>query len=76
MPKINGVKKFIYLGKKYVIFLSKKLFKEKSAIDKIKKTEPSPRKNFKLLLFGFKKLILFIFLFFFNGYAFVIPVHK
>ena len=35
-PKIKGVKKLIYLGKKKVIFLSKKLFKEKSIILSIK----------------------------------------
>ena len=63
MPKINGVKKFIYLGKKKVIFLSKKLFKEKSTIDKIKKREPRPRKRLKFSLLGFKKLIFFIFYF-------------
>ena len=64
MPKINGVKKFMYLGKKKVIFLPKKLFKEKSAIDKIKKRDPKTRKRLKFALLGFKKLIFVIFFYF------------
>ena len=39
-PNINGVKKLIYLGKKEVIFLPKKLFNEKSTILKIKNRIP------------------------------------
>ena len=56
-PNISGVKKLIILGKKNVIFLSKKLFKEKSIIPKKINNNPIGRNSKRLLLSGFKKLI-------------------
>jgi len=45
-PKIKGVKKLINLGKKEVIFVPKKLFKQKSKIPKKKNKIPIIREVF------------------------------
>jgi len=64
-PKIKGVKKLINLGKKEVIFVPKKLFKQKSKIPKKKNKAPIIRDVFLLnWILDFGKSIFFEFIIF------------
>ena len=75
-PKIKGVKKLINLGKKEVIFVPKKLFKQKSKIPKKKNKAPIIREVFLLIwILDFGKSNFLNSLFFLNRYSLVVPIH-
>ena len=75
-PKIKGVKKLINLGKKEVIFVPKKLFKQKSKIPKKKNKAPIIREVFLLnWILDFGKSNFLNSLFFLYRYSLVVPIH-
>tara|TARA_B100000579_G_C22394934_1_gene649016 strand:+ start:216 stop:641 length:426 start_codon:yes stop_codon:yes gene_type:complete len=75
VPKINGNKKLIKSGKKDVIFIVKKEFKNTSNRDIKNKKDPVYKYMLKFCLSGLKKFNLSI-LFFFNCYFFIVPIHQ